>query len=226
MGIVSVALFLVGVGAISSFGICIMAIEMGRKKAPITYLSISERQGATAGEILRVRKKKYKDGTSGYEAKRAVLDGGIGCLFAKWTPVNPIERGYMMTKKTGGVIAITYSPCDNVELPTELHRDEKSLKMIVQTIDVGNWYRGALKQTVLSKLLNPKEGFWSKHPGAVIIMAGIIVFMMMIVGLIFIPQLATTHNAQLTSMIQSLSNSFSELGTNIGAAGSGAQVMR
>jgi hypothetical protein len=226
VAVMTAVLMFLGIGVMAGVGICVMAIETARKKAPIIYFSISDRQNGSACEILKVRKTTYKDGTKGFESKPTVMGSGIGAMFAKWTPVNPIERQYTLTKKGGGVGVITFSPCENVELPVELKKDEERLKLIVQTIDVGNWYRGALKSTVLSKLLNPKEGFWAKHPGAVIIMSGIIVLMLLVVGLVFIPQIATSHNAQLTSMISSLSDSFTNLGVNIGASTGGATVIR
>lgn len=226
MYIAGIALFLVGIGAIVSAGACIMAIEFGRRRCPITYISISDRQNGRAGEILKVRKRKYKDGTEGFEAKRTVVDGGLCALFMKWTPVNSMEKGFMMTKKTGGVLALSYSPCEHVELPIDMIKDDERLKLIVQTIEVGNWYRMALKQTVLSKLLNPKDGFWAKHPGAVIIMSGIIVLMLLVVGLIFIPQISTAHNAQISATLKGLTNAFESLGVSISGAASGAQVVR
>lgn len=219
-------LILVGMGAFVGFGVSIMAIEIARKQTPLIYFSITERQNGMAGEILKVRRKTYKDGTKGFEAKKCVLDAGIGAIFTKWMPVNDIDPKLAMTKKSGGTAALTYSPCDNVQLPIKLEKNEQALTLIVQSIKVGNWYRGAVKKMFLLPLLNQKEGFWGKHPAAAVIMAGLIVFMLLIVGLIFIPQVATAHNAQLTEMIGTLSNSLSTLGVNVGAATSGANVLQ
>lgn len=219
-------IMLMGMGVAITAGITVMLIEVGRKSWPVTYVSIEDRQNGRIAILKKAKEMKFKDGSKGWVSKPTILGSGIGALFAKPTPVNPMERATLINNKSGGAFALSCSPCENIELPVEIHTNKKEAEMIVQYIDVSNWYREALKKTALAPILNPKEGFFNKHPSAAIIMGGLIVIIMLVIFGTIIQPFLTQNNAALASTVANVISQFNNLGVSAGNAVSGVNVIQ
>lgn len=213
--------FGMAMGALLAFAGAMIAIQVNKKSYPYTFLNIEERQGGIVTEILKGKEFVNKDGTKNFILKPTILDNGFGAIKGKKILTAIPDKALTLVKKSGGVLAITFSPAENIYMPIAILKDKEKIEMIVRDTDARNWYKYTLESMLRHKLLNPKTT-WQERAPALIIGAGFVVIILFIIyGTVLHPMLIS-QNAELAGSVANAISAFNNLGTSASSAIGGA----
>ena len=214
-------LMLVGMGMMIAFALVIAMIEMQRRAYPYTFISIEERQGNLTSEILKGKEVTDKKGVKQFFLFKTFLSSGLGALFQR-KPIlaNLPDKTMAIVKKSGGGMIIALNPADNTYVPVSVRNNSGTIELISQDIDIRNWYKYSLEQTMRMKILRPATA-WEKWQPALIIMAGILCLIIIVVG----NQVISNNTAAISGQLASVADAVNGLSGNVGGAISGSNLI-
>jgi hypothetical protein len=105
---------LMAMGASVAFIGMLIAMQIGKKMWPYTYVNTEDRQNGSVAEILKGRIIVDKMNIKKFELKQTFLDNGLGAFQSKPIITSPPAREDIIIKKSGGGLVISSSPAPNI----------------------------------------------------------------------------------------------------------------